>query len=267
MLPYTDTHAHLSLLAERGIDPIARIKELAAAGFGSVMDVGTGADDLPGRLAAFSSLPNVRFTAGIWPGTEAIRERSKVLAALRAAIDRADKGLLVAVGECGLDRHWNKADDGADLEGELELFVEQVLLARELGLPIVIHSRDAAEETADALASVPGTRGVVHCFSYGKEEARRFLDLGLHVSFSGTVTYRNAAALREAAAFVPEDRLLLETDAPYLAPRPFRGRSAEPGMIERTYDAVAAARGITPQRLAETVAANAATLFGLPMRS
>jgi TatD DNase family protein len=267
MLSYTDTHAHLSMLSRRGIDAAPLLAKLEAGGFGSILDVGTESGDLRGRIEAFGGFPFVRFSAGIWPGEDAIRDRESRLSALRRSISEAEPGRLVAVGECGIDRHWNRPDQGADAEGELELFLAQAQLALELDLPLIVHSRDAAAETAAAIGEVPGVRGVIHCFSYGVEEARRFLDSGFCSSFAGTLTYRAASALREAARFVPEDRLLLETDCPYLAPLPFRGKAAEPGMIEKTYEAAAAVRGASAAELSDLVAENARRLFGLPTRA
>ncbi len=267
MNSYIDSHAHLSMLGPRGIDADARLENLFASGFGAILDVGTKSGDLAERIRAFGRFPAVRFSAGIWPSAEAISDREREIAALEASMAAAEPNRLVAVGECGFDRHWNKAEDGADIKGERELFDAQARLALARDLPIIIHSREAVEETESAIAAVPGLRGVVHCFSYGKEEARRFLDLGFFVSFSGTVTYKNAESQREAARFVPLDRLLLETDCPYLAPLPLRGKSAEPGMVELTYALIAEIRGIPVEELVRAAADNAHELFGLPTRS
>jgi len=242
------------------------LEELFSSGFGAIMDIGTNADDLGERVRAFSRFPGVSFSAGIWPSAEAIRDRTALLKLLTDNIARDGAGRVVAIGECGFDRHWNKTEEGADTEGERELFAEQAKLAFGFNLPLVVHSREAADETARAIESIPGLRGVIHCFSYGKDEARRFLDLGFHLSFAGTITYKNSSDQREAARFAPDDRLLLETDSPYLAPLPFRGKSAEPGMVERTYEAVATLRGITVMRLTEIAAKNAHDLFGFPKR-
>lgn len=267
MISFTDTHAHLSMLAQRGIDPIARLDALFAEGFGAILDVGTKADDLEDRIRRFGRFPFVGFSAGIWPSRDAIRNRRAELETLARSIDLSEGQSIVAIGECGLDRHWNKREEGADIAGERELFAAQAELAVRLDLPLIVHSREAATETAEVLAAVPRARGVIHCYSYGQDEARTFLDLGFHLSFAGTVTYKNAQEQKEAARYVPEDRILLETDSPYLAPLPFRGKSAEPGMIERSYEAVAELRGTSAARLAEIVAKNAHALFGLPTRS
>ncbi len=262
MVPLIDTHAHLSMLSAKGLPVHELLEGLFSTGFGGIIDVGTKPDDLETRLAEFGRYPLVRFSAGIWPSAEAISEAERSVETLRRTIEACGADRIVAVGECGIDRHWNRAEDGADAEGERMLLRMQAELALELDLPIIIHSRDAAEETAAVLAEFPGLRGVIHCFSYGPAEARRFLDLGFHLSFSGTVTYKNAGEQREAARTVPADRLLAETDAPYLAPVPHRGKSADPAMVEFTYRALAEARGEDRDAAAERIAENARRLFG-----
>jgi TatD DNase family protein len=161
MLSYTDTHAHLSLLSRRGIDAAPLLSELEAGGFGSILDVGTESDDLRGRIEAFGGFPFVRFSAGIWPGEDAIRNRESRLSALRRSISEAGPGRLVAIGECGIDRHWNRPDQGADAEGELELFMAQAQLALELDLPVIVHSGMPPPETALGDRGSPGVRGVI----------------------------------------------------------------------------------------------------------
>ncbi|MFP3043707.1 TatD family hydrolase [Treponema primitia] len=272
-----DTHAHLSMLdeydarfsAQRGIPPTfpsteTRINELFASGFGGIIDIGTQAEDLPGRIAAFSRFERVRFSAGLWPDPENIAGRRERASQLEAHIAAAPPGLVVAVGECGLDHH-QELPPGTELDkaGEAELLEMLLDLAGRLKLPIIIHSRDAPGETAAILAGHPEVRGVIHCFSYGKDEARSFLDLGYYISFAGNLTYKNAPNLREALPFVPQDRLLLETDSPFLAPVPHRGKPANPGMVAENYTLAAELRGISQKALGERIAENAENLFRL----
>jgi TatD DNase family protein len=258
-----DTHAHLSMLLSRGISPEKRLEELFSGGFGGIIDIGTEAHDLADRVDAFSRFDRIRFAAGIWPYPEAIAGRRELAAVLEQQIRKAPPQLLAAVGECGLDRHWNKAEAGADIAGEGELLEAQLDLAKQYRLPVIIHSRDAAEETAEILSQYPEVRGVIHCFSYGAPQAKTFLDLGYYLSFAGTLTYKNAGPLREALRFVPDDRLLLETDSPFLAPIPYRGSPAEPGMVGETYRLAAALRGISQEKLKALAAKNTLDLFGL----
>lgn len=180
---------------------------------------------------------------------------------------------LVALGECGLDHHWNVAgpdarsetDFGEDLLfGERELFEAQIFLAKKFSLPVIVHSRDAAAQTLECIKNAGYHNGIIHCFSYGIEEARAFLDLGWHISFSGSVTYTKksrAEQMRELLRFVPDDRILVETDSPYLAPVPMRGKPNNPTFIEHTYRHIASARGVEVERLCESVERNAFRLF------
>jgi TatD DNase family protein len=267
---YIDTHAHLSMLDGRGIPSVPRLKELRDRGFGGVLDIGTRADDLDGRmrtLEGFSAGGFLRFSAGIWPSAEAIGNKDRCMDSLRKSIDSAPAGSVVAIGECGLDRHWNNEASGVDLRKERELFEAQLELARSLDMPVIVHSREAAADTAEAIGAYTGLRGVVHCFSYGKEEAARFLDLGFHISFAGNCTYKNSKEVKEALRFVPPDRLLFETDCPYLAPMPYRGKTAEPGMVERIYQFAAELRNTPLHGLIEEIAENCGNLFGFPNRS
>lgn len=260
---FTDFHAHLSLLQERGMDTQTFLKDLFSQGFGGILDVGTEAEDLDRRLALFQSWPAVRFSAGIWPSPLAIGAPRATVERLKQSIKRAPRGVVVALGECGLDRFHNRGDEDF-IQAEAQLFELQLQLALELDLPVIVHSRDAAQETLEILQRYPSVRGVIHCFSYGKDEGRRFLDAGWYLSFAGNVTYKNAEALREALRFVSEDRLLFETDAPYLSPVPHRGKIATPNMVEVTYRYAAELRFLPVERLAESVRTNGSKLFGFP---
>jgi TatD DNase family protein len=270
-----DTHAHLSMLDEFNarfnarkegapafVGAAALTQGLFDAGFGGIIDIGTQAGDLPGRIAAFSRFERVRFTAGLWPDPENIARRRELVPRLEREIAAAPPGLVVAVGECGLDHHQElPAGEDPDLAGEGELLEMLLDLAERRGLPIIIHSRDAAEETAAVLAGFPGVRGVIHCFSYGPAEARTFLDLGYYLSFAGNLTYKNARNLREALCYAPLDRLLMETDAPFLAPVPHRGKPSDPGMVAENYALAAELRGLSLHSLAAAIGGNVRRLF------
>ncbi len=169
---------------------------------------------------------------------------------------------VVAIGETGLDFHYNFSPPAA----QRAAFVRTVALARTLGLPLVVHVREAHVEAADLLRAEGAATvgGVIHCFTGARDDARRYLDLGFHVSVAGIVTFRNAEPLREAVRSVPLDRLLVETDAPYLAPVPHRGRRNEPAHVRVVAEAVAAVRGEPRVAVAEATTANARRLFQLP---
>lgn len=260
---FTDFHAHLSMLEDRGIGTQNFLNNLFSQGFGGIIDVGTEADDLDRRLALFQSWPAIRFSAGIWPSPQAMGDSKTSVERLKQSIERAPRDVLVALGECGLDRFHNRGDDELN-RAETQLFELQLQLALELDLPVIVHSRDAAQETLGILQRYPSARGVIHCFSYGKDECRRFLDAGWYLSFAGNVTYKNAEGPREALRFVPDDRLLLETDSPYLSPVPHRGKSATPRMVEVTYRFAAELRLLPVERLTESVRTNGSKLFGFP---
>ncbi|MFW6234133.1 MAG: TatD family hydrolase, partial [Spirochaetota bacterium] len=166
----------------------------------------------------------------------------------------------VAVGEIGMDRY----RDYATPELQRVLLIRQVEIANRHNLPVIIHNRDAEEELLQAFAEcTPECESIMHCYSGPSGYVHRFLDLGFSFSFGGNVTFKNAQNIREAMMQVPLDRLMLETDAPYLAPHPRRGRTNHPGLIGHTYDAVSETRGISRRELVEAAADNAARVFGI----
>jgi TatD DNase family protein len=177
-------------------------------------------------------------------------------AAARAAVGRSRA---VAVGEIGLDYHY----DFSPRDVQREVFAAQVELALQLNRPVIIHTREATDDTIAVLrdAGAGRVRGVMHCFTGSVDEARLALDLGIFISHAGIVTFPKTSALREVAAFVPDDRLLIETDAPYLAPVPHRGRRNEPAFLAETLDAVARVRQVDPARLSAIIVRNFDTLF------
>jgi TatD DNase family protein len=194
-------------------------------------------------------------------GVEAIR---RIIERERAAGGRPAPGhaagTLVAVGECGLDYHY----DHSPRDVQRRVFAEQVQLAHEYDLALVIHAREAWPDLFDVLVGegVPA-RSVVHCFTGGPDEARVILDLGMWISFSGIVTFKKADDVREAATLCPLDRLLVETDSPFLAPVPHRGRPNEPAFVPLVGAAVAGAKGLDPDAVAEASWRNAGAVFGL----
>jgi TatD DNase family protein len=246
----TDSHAHLDACD----DPAASLVErAAAAGITRVVTIGTGIDSCRRALEIAEAHDGVSAALGIHPH-QAARAEAGRLDELRELLSHPKA---VAVGETGLDN----ARDYAAPEEQRRLFEAHLALAGELGLPVVIHSRDAAEETATALAGFPGTV-ILHCFSSpGLLEPA--LERGYYVSFAGNVTYPKAPELREAAAALPANRILVETDSPYLAPQPLRGRRNEPANVVHTIAALAEARGETAETLAVVTHANAAAAFRL----
>jgi len=245
-----DTHAHLDACDEDAAELLVRAR---AAGVTRVVTIGTGIDSCHAALAIADEHDGVTAALGIDPHQAATAEAGRV-DELRELLTRPS---VVAVGETGLDGHY-----GADTLPEQRLLFEAHLaLAEALGLPVVIHSRAASVETAAALALFPGTV-ILHCFS---EPALLdpALERGYYVSFAGNVTYPKAVGLREMAARVPADRILAETDSPYLAPQPVRGRRNEPSHVIHALAVLAAEREETASELERRIDENADRAFGL----
>jgi TatD DNase family protein len=245
-----DTHAHLDACDA----PAAELLERArSVGVTRVVTVGTGIESCRRALAIADAEPGVVAALGIDPHRAATGEAERV-GELRELLAHPRA---VAVGETGLDGH-----HGADtLREQRVLFDAQLALAEELDLPVVIHSRAATTETAAALAPFRGMV-VLHCFSE-PELLEPALERGYYVSFAGNVTYPKAAALREAVAHVPEDRLLAETDSPYLAPQPVRGRPNEPMHVRHPLATLADVREVGVEALGARIDENAVIAFGL----
>ena len=240
---FSDTHFHFKMMTtERGVDGVEVLSAMAARNCFFGLDIGTHCDDLAERQAcveqavagisdsalAARARDFMYFTAGIWPDVERIKDRENQMKVLKQSIEAAAAGgdhdtlhrKIVAVGECGLDHHWNP--EGADgrcesdfdeqvYRGERELFEAQLELARELKLPVIVHSRDAFEDSLDCIKNVGYDNGIIHCYSYGIDEARAFLDRGWYIAFGGAITYNKKAkleAIKELLKFVPDDRFL-----------------------------------------------------------
>jgi TatD DNase family protein len=244
-----DTHAHLDACDEPG----AILERAHAAGVGRVVTIGTGIDSCRASLEIAAAHDGVFAALGIDPHQAAAPDAQRV-EELRPLLGHAKA---VAVGETGLDRFHRFAT----LDEQRRLFRAQLALADEVAKPVVIHSRQAVAETAAELAGFGGTV-VLHCFSE-PELLPMALERGYFVSFAGNVTYPKATELREAATRVPADRILAETDTPYLAPQPVRGRHNEPAFVAYTIRTLAEARGEDPDELADRIDANASAAFGL----
>ncbi len=199
--------------------------------------------------------PRLFATAGLHPH-DAKELTDDLLDELRQLCLNAN---VVAVGECGLDFFRNLSS----VEEQRKAFAAQIELAVEIGLPLVIHDRDAHDEVWQLLKAHRASRGVMHCFSGDWAFAEKCLDLGFHISIAGPVTYKNARDLPEVARRVPADRLVIETDSPYLPPHPYRGARNEPARVRLVAECVAALRGVDVEVLAAQTSANAAMLFGI----
>lgn len=261
MTAWSDAHCHLQdHFVEDGAaaDVVTRTLERArAAGVGVAVVVGTDAQTSRGALDLAGSGPvELYATVGLHPH-EATHDLGPV-----AELARAGHPRLVGIGECGLDYYY----EHSPRERQLEAFRAQVRLAHELDLALVVHARDAFDDLLGVLAD-EGTppRTVVHCFTGTPEDAERCLGAGCDISVSGIVTFKNAEALREAVRLVPLERLHVETDSPYLAPVPHRGRRNEPAYVAVVGEFVAGLRGERVEDLRAATSANTARLFRLPV--
>jgi TatD DNase family protein len=253
-----DTHCHLThaKLVDEQADIVARARE---AGLTACITIGTGTEDARAVLASIERHPEFLFgTAGLDPFT-AHRAGDGFDAAFDELTALIDAGGFCAVGEIGLDYHYDL--DPKPLQRER--FERQLELAAERDLPVVIHVREAHADMIDVLGVHPANRGVIHSFTAGPLEAERYLELGWYLAFNGVLTFKNASEVRKAALLAPAERLLVETDSPYLAPVPLRGRRCEPAYVAHTLAALADLRGTTLGQLEEQTSANARELFGL----
>ena len=258
MIPLIDSHAHVSSAKfeeDRG-EVLARAR---AEGLVAIVDVGCDLESSRASLALAEREPDVWAAAGVHPH-EARHWDAGSAGALRELLAHPR---CVALGEIGLDFHY----DFSPRESQRQAFRAQLRLALELDLPVVLHVREAYDE---ALATLdehrdPRLRGVAHCFTGTAAEAEGFVRRGFAVSFSGAVTFKSATAIQEAARIVPPELLLVETDCPYMAPVPLRGRRCEPGFVAHTARFLAALRGEPEEELRRRTAANAARVLELPL--
>jgi TatD DNase family protein len=258
---YVDSHCHIDM-PQFDADREAVLERARAAGVGGILIVG-GVDAEGGlaralRVAEDAGLP---VSGGVHPhearlATEGTWDELAGLARERR---------VVAIGEIGLDYYY----DHSPRDVQRGVFRRQIRLAREVGLPVIVHTRDADAETAEILEQEGAgkTGGVIHCFTGGTELARRALDLGFLISFSGIVAFPRAEVIQQVARKAPLDRLLIETDAPFLAPPPHRGRRNEPAFVVEVARRIAALRQVTPEEVGEAASVNFRRLFGLPAPS
>jgi TatD DNase family protein len=257
-----DTHVHFQT-AMSPDDMAGMVERARTAGVDRLIAVGCEPDANAAALRAASAYPEFikaavaydRSLAGSGVRVETIRE----------LILSAPAGHVAAIGELGLDFHYTPET----AEAQQTLMAAQLTLARELRLPVIVHSREADRETVELLSTharqwsgAPDRIGVLHCFTGTEFLARQLLDLGFMISFSGIVTFRNADPLREVARGIPVDRLLIETDTPYLTPVPYRGKPNEPCYLPAVADLLAGVRGVEVEELACQTTTNATRLFG-----
>jgi len=249
-----DSHCHLNYkgLVESQQDVLARARERGVKGF---LNISTRQREWADIVTTAHREDDVWASIGIHPHEADEHADLGASALLAAAADPK----VIGIGETGLDYYYDHSDRAV----QRDLFRVHIAVARETGLPLIVHTRDAEEDTATILADEMekgGFPALIHCFTASAGFARTVLDLGLSISLSGIVTFKNAKELQEIARNLPEDRILLETDAPFLAPVPHRGKTCEPAFVSDTCAFVAGLRGVSPEALAERTGAN---FFGL----
>ncbi len=247
-----DTHCHLDF-PEYDTDRDQVIERAKSSGVEYIINVGSSIEGSRRSAELAKKYPGVYAVVGIHPHeadsvSEEIKEEIKVL---------SGKGKVVAIGEAGLDyyRNFSKADN------QKPLFIFHIKLAKEKNLPLVMHSRQAEEDTINIIRENMPFNGAVHCFSGDEKFLKSCLDFGLYVSFTCNVTYKKAGNLRDIVKLVPLDRLMLETDCPYLSPEGFRGKRNEPSYVKLLAEHVAAIKGLTFEQISEATTANAENLF------
>jgi len=250
-----DSHCHLDF-PDFAAELDAVVTRAREAGIGRMVTISTRVRKHAQVLAIAERFPDVFCSVGTHPhhAHEELDIDAKALVAI------AQHPKVVAIGEAGLDYHYDNSPRGAQEQG----FRAHIAAARETGLPLVIHAREADEDVARILTEETGKGAfpaVLHCFTGGRELAFTAVNLGLYVSFTGIVTFKNSQPLREIAAALPEERVLVETDAPYLAPLPYRGKRNEPSYVVETAKVLAAARGVSPDDWARQTTENFFRLF------
>jgi len=256
-----DSHCHLDF-QDFASELDAVVARARAAGIGRMVTISTRVRKHSQVLAIAEKYPDVFCSVGTHPHNSA--EEPDVDAKMLVALAQHPK--IVAIGEAGLDYHYDNSPRAAQATS----FRQHIAAARETGLPLVIHARDCDADMAAILMEETGQGAfpaVLHCFTGGRDLAMRAIDLGLYISFTGILTFKNSAALRDIAAALPADRILVETDAPYLAPLPFRGKRNEPAYVVETAKVLANTRGVSADEIAHQTTDNFFRLFNKVPRS
>lgn len=249
-----DTHAHLD--DKRLYKRVGELLERAEQkGVERVINIGISLDSSRKSIELAQNYENVYATVGIHPHDSKNVPKNYI----QRLGEMANEEQVIALGEMGLDYFKNISPQ----DNQLRVFKEQVSLARELGMPVVIHDRDAHEDVLETIQEIKGVRGVFHCFSGDWQVAYKVLELGFHISFTGTITFKKAGKLKEVVRKTPLDKMMIETDCPYLAPEPFRGKLNEPAYVRLVGDAVAEEKNMSLEEVAKITTENAVEFFNL----
>ena len=255
---YVDSHCHLAFpeLNER-LDAI--LADMRAADVGGALCICTSMEEFESVHALAVAHDNLWASVGVHPDTEGMAEPD-----VEWLCERASRPRVIAIGETGLDYFRLEGRTIADMEWQRERFRVHIRAARATSLPLVVHTRSASDDTVAILREEGAEAGVFHCFTETEAVARAALDLGFYISFSGILTFKTAQALRDVASFVPLDRCLIETDSPYLAPVPYRGKTNSPAYVPFVAQQIAALKGVPVEAVAQATTRNFERLFKLP---
>jgi TatD DNase family protein len=257
---FIDSHCHLSFPELRSQLPQI-LAEMQQARVEQAICICTTMEEFPSVRALAGEYAQLWATVGVHPDNEDVHEPS-----VEELLAGAQDPKVVAIGETGLDYYRLNGRSVADMEWQRERFRTHIRAARQVGKPLVIHTRSSAADTLRVLTEEGGEQagGVFHCFTESADVALAAIDMGFYVSFSGILTFKNAQALRDVAQQLPLERLLIETDSPYLAPVPYRGRLNSPAYVPHVAAALAELKGVSLEELAAQTSANCRRLFGLP---
>jgi TatD DNase family protein len=257
-MSFIDTHAHLAMLKHATLDEV--LERAKQSGIEKMVSVSVDEPSWEANRDLSERFPHIYFTLGLHPHEAKhwadCKERMK---SLYSSLKKKER--CVAVGEMGLDFFYNHSER----DTQILVLEEQLEIAKKWNLPVVIHCRDAFEETYSAVKKVglADRGGVMHCFTGNKDQAFQAIDLGLKISFSGILTFKTANTIQEAAKAIPFTEIVLETDCPFLAPVPMRGKPNEPSYLPHTAHTLGALRGVSLEKVAEQTTANACRLFGI----
>jgi TatD DNase family protein len=257
---YIDTHAHFDIcMNEADFSEEQLMADMKTANVEIAVQVSTEQTDFKWCRDFANKYDNIYYTLGIHPSSAFTDEDLTTLKKFTSEIFKTKNDYkLFGIGEAGLDYYWM----AHEREKQIELFEFQLQLAKQNNLPIIIHTRDAMQDTIDILKNNSVENGIVHCFSSTKNDASKLLDMGLNISFTGNVTFKKATDLQEISLYVPNDRILFETDCPYLTPVPKRGKKNKPDYVVYIYNFVAGLKNMSVEELAAIVKNNFESLLG-----
>ena len=257
---FVDSHCHIDFPELQAQLPVV-LAAMRANAVTHALCISVNLPDWPGVLALAAAHPNLYATVGVHPDYEDTPEPS-----VAELVEHAHEPKVVGIGETGLDYYRMAQFADQSLDWQRERFRRHIRAARQAGKPLIIHTRAAAEDTLRLMREEGAGEagGVMHCFTESWDVAQGCLDMGFHISFSGIVTFKNAKELHEVARRVPLERMLIETDSPYLAPVPFRGKLNQPAYVKHVAEGIAALRGIAVDEIARATTANFFRLFNIP---